>query len=398
MSNTYRSGHGSDQSLTEAILVRRPKRYGRKIFLAFLVLALLLSVAVLARVLTMRFPVFSQQSKVSGDWVTLRGVFNVRIAPEENADNTLSNIFNAGMDFAVISSDGDVDLHDLAANAPLATIPSQELNTPRGCFVTMGMKRKIQAHETEAGDTFSRLRKAGGWSVIVRAFGGEDRWKAWDELVPDAFEFLNAAQSSDSIGTPGLIARFAGSLLGSPVGLDFLGVRPKAALAHWDDYLRKGRVFGLCGIDSSSSHKSPLTFVLVKDGLGPYGANEVQNAIFAGHFYCAIPIYGDCSGFRFMARPLGGGTTSGIMGDRVKLGTGLELWAGLNLRHDTKSMTSFVLYHDGQEILRKAGGRLSYQAKSPGVYRVEVVVKSSGLLFSDEDRVFIYSNPIFVEE
>ena len=389
-----RPGASSDPSLTEEIIVRRPKRYGRKIIFLFLVLIIVLSLAVVARVLLMRFPLFTTHARVSDGWTTLRGVFNVTVGQDQVAGNILSDVFKSGMDFAVISSAGGDDLNDAASNAPLATIPSQDVISRRGHFITMGMKRKIMPDEAEAGDTFGRLRKAGGWSVIVRALGGPDRWKAWDAMVPDGFEFLSSSQCSESVGAPEFIVKIAGSVLGSPAGLDFLGVRPKAALAHWDDYLRKARVFGFCGIDSCDNYKGPLTFVLVKDGLGPYGANEVQDALYAGHFYCAVPIYGDCSAFRFLARRADGGGVMGMMGDRVKLEQGMELWATLSLKVPG---VFFVLYRDGREIHREKGYSLAYKVTNSGVYRVEVGIETTGLLFSDQDRVFVYSNPIFVE-
>ncbi len=397
MSISDQFGSNSDPSLAEPIVVRRKKKYGRKILIFILLLLPVLSASILLRLMTMKYPIFSQRAKVSDGWTTLRGVFNVSIGHDQDASSVLSGIFKEGMDFAVISNQNGVDLKDIASNAPLATIPSQDVVCSRGHFVTLGMNRHIEPNEAEAGDTFRRLRKAGGWSVIIHGVGGPDRWKAWDEMLPEGFEFLSASRYSESVGLLARIARVAGSLLSSPAGQDFLGVRPNEALARWDDYLRKGRVLGVCGIDSRGSYESPLTFVLVQDGLGPYGADEVRASLFDGHFYCAIPIYGDCSGFRFFARPSGGGSTLGIMGDRVKLGEGVELWAGLNLGRSIKSKISFALIHDGKQVARVRGNSIAYEVKSAGAYRVEVSVSTSGIIFSDENRVFIYSNPIFIE-
>ena len=95
--------------------------------------------------------------------------------------------------------------------------------------------------------------------------------------------------------------------------------------------------------------------------------------------------------------PAAGGVVLGNMGDTVDLGRGVELVADLNLASTPDNLV-LVLYQDGVEVLRARGSRLSYRTERPGAYRVEASVETQGLPWTRVERVFLYSNPIYVME
>lgn len=388
----------TDSSLAGPIIVRRPKRWGRKIFWSLVVLALLGCCLVVVRVALLPFPAFDARAKPPGDgWRLLRGIVNLQAEPGDVATTRqrLADAFTARMDFAVLAEAGGIDLRPQVSDAALAVLHAQDVESSRGCFLVVNAQRVLQARQADAGSPFELVRQLGGWSIIVRPLDGTRGWQAWDELRPDAFEILNASSHLGQLDAWGLATHWIGWVLGLDAAKDHLGRRPTAALAHWDDYTRRGPVMGLCGLDSADSQAGPVTYLFVRDGLGPYGPVEVETALKAGHHFCALPAFGDPSGFRFFAMPATGGVVLGNMGDKVDLGQGVELVADLNLTSAPGNLV-LVLYQDGVEILRVRGARLSYRTEAPGAYRIEALVETQGLPWTRVERTFLYSNPIYV--
>ncbi len=388
---------GFDRELAQPIRVRRPRRWGRWFVLAVAGLVLVILVASLIRVVGMRYPVVATAAEPPADrWRLLRGVVHWTVAADAEADalaGEMSRAFEAGLDFVVLAAEDAASAAEGAANAPLAVIAAQRVCDPDGCYLAAGTERL-----PAAGDplTFDRVRRLGGWTTVVQALDTERGWRAWGRLRPDAFEFLDARHQIAGLGPWGWLQRGLGGLLGSPAGLDHLGRRPVAGLAHWDDYSREGVVHGLCGVSDTGELAAPLTYLLVRDGLGPYGPADVAAALRAGHHFCALPFYGDAGGFRFLAVPGGGGEVLGVMGDRIALGDGVELVADLNLATPDQAV-ALVLYQDGVEVARRRGGQLVHRVDAPGCYRVEAETLGGTLPWGSAPRVYLYSNPIFVE-
>jgi hypothetical protein len=396
-----RGGGLADSSLAGPIFVRRRKRWGRRFFWTLFLLVLVAAGLVLLRVAVMPFPVVAQVARPPGDGLRLlKGMTHlvVESGDLDAARKRIAEAFAARLDFVVLAEPGGVALREDVQHAPLAVVHAQQVDSPRGWFLAVGADRPITAGESAAGATFERVRQAAGWSMVVRPLDHQRPWRAWDELVPDAFEFLNASSQSFDLDWQARLVHWAGMLLGTDAVDDHLGVRPKAGLARWDDYTRKGPVQGACGLDDGASgYRVPLTYVYVQDGLGPYGPGEVDRALRQGHSFCALPIFADPSGFRFLATPAGGGVVLGNMGDQVALGQGVDLIANLHYASEPEHL-ELVLYQDGVEVRRSQGSRLVHRTNTPGTFRVEASVQTRGLWLQQTERVFLYSNPIFVVE
>jgi hypothetical protein len=116
-------------------------------------------------------------------------------------------------------------------------------------------------------------------------------------------------------------------------------------------------------------------------------AREVsENALFEaldqGRAYVAFDWMRDPSGFRYSAR-VGGRTVE--MGEDCRAADHPVLTVRPGRTGEIR------LLRNGQEVRREEGAGLRYEAREPGVYRVEV-----WLALGAEQRPWIYSNPVYV--
>ncbi len=113
-----------------------------------------------------------------------------------------------------------------------------------------------------------------------------------------------------------------------------------------------------------------------------------RQALKAGHAYVSHDWMCDPTGFLFAAK-LGkdraGEMPKAIMGDEIPLANGLTLVAEFPAPCDIR------VIKNGEEIRSKRGRSLEMKADGPGVYRVE-----GWLTVDSEERLWIYSNPIYV--
>jgi hypothetical protein len=109
----------------------------------------------------------------------------------------------------------------------------------------------------------------------------------------------------------------------------------------------------------------------------------VREALKRGHAYVAHDWLCDSTGFAFVAR--NGGKSNAGMGDEVKLGGALMLSAATPVKCTMK------LIRNGEALQTANTNRLDFEAKTPGVYRIEAWLEVDG-----EQRPWIYSNPIYV--
>ncbi|HUU01186.1 MAG TPA: hypothetical protein VM425_07105 [Myxococcota bacterium] len=372
--------HANSGILDEPIKVKKRRRVRHPWLWLFFAMALLVGL-VLVRVALISFPAFSQAALRVGDGLqVLRGAYHLRVTDESDSDKTAAAIdaaFRSGMDFVVLVDSNIERAGKQATHAPLSVVVAQEISTPMGTLAAI------------------RPREAGAWSVIEHPAGGDDGWKDWDTIGYQAMEFYNVDDQLAMMHFWDRLGHWAGDLLGTPYAWVYLGLRPTAGLARWDYVNRRARITGLCGLGTASADESLFramaTYLLVGEGLGPYGPPEVERALEAGHHYCALSAFGDFSGFRFVAKG------AGSMGDRVSLAPGLRLDFDLHLPEDPGNLTLY-LYQDGHLLFSAHGTRGAYDVHSPGAYRVEVGTRFPNLPWGDSERRVLFSNPIFIVE
>ncbi|HEY6804269.1 MAG TPA: hypothetical protein VI306_11855 [Pyrinomonadaceae bacterium] len=185
--------------------------------------------------------------------------------------------------------------------------------------------------------------------------------------------------------------------------------RPTAALQKWDSLLATRRVVATAGTDAHSNIGVSLndasgkqlygikvdpyqtSFALVKmHVLLPRDKNlDAQNlldAIRAGHCYIGFDVFGDVSNFRFTAT---NGSMTAIQGDEITLtdNTSLKVWLTAPRR--------VVIFRNGATFFDEAGVQMKeVKITERGVYRVEIYNPGLGKPFSEQP--LIISNPIYV--
>ena len=110
----------------------------------------------------------------------------------------------------------------------------------------------------------------------------------------------------------------------------------------------------------------------------------IRSALRSGHAYVSHDWMCDPTGFRFQLSGADGGA---IMGDAMLFAEDSELTAEFPV--DCK----IRLIRNGKEIWNGSGNEMRHAVSEAGVYRVEGWLHVDG-----EDRVWIYSNPIYVRQ
>lgn len=118
----------------------------------------------------------------------------------------------------------------------------------------------------------------------------------------------------------------------------------------------------------------------------PLARENLIDALKRGRCFVGLDILGDAKGFLFTAE---NGAESRIMGDEIKLASGVRLRAAAPLAG------RFIVFKNGEKIF-EAGGttEIVFEAKEAGAYRVEVYLDRLAGAF--DKMPWIVSNPIYV--
>jgi len=179
------------------------------------------------------------------------------------------------------------------------------------------------------------------------------------------------------------------------------GPRP-VTLSRWDKLNQTKKVVGFGELDNHASATKVLgmnfvtfsfkrafnfitTHILTNEKLSGEALkdkNAILQAFLAGRAYFALEYFCKARGFAFFAEQ---GDKIYQMGDEFKLGGGAFLKVSLPAKALVRVIRDGSLTHEEKTC------RLSRQISEPGIYRVEVYLKSFGKL-----RPWIFSNHIFV--
>ena len=185
--------------------------------------------------------------------------------------------------------------------------------------------------------------------------------------------------------------------------------RPTVSLGKWDLGLAKRRLTATAGNDAHSN-----IGVSVSDGSGktilglkldpyetsfrlvrmhvlipraqPFDSESLIRSIKDGHCFIGFDLFGDSTGFTFIAQ---NASETKTQGDEI------ALQADTQLAVSTPVSSRVVVYKDGKNFLDEAG--MTYKAfpiAERGVYRVEVYLPQLGSPAGDQP--WIISNPIYV--
>lgn len=240
-----------------------------------------------------------------------------------------------------------------------------------------------------------------------------EEFRGWETIFFDGIEVYNVYTNSRQINAPIMFFDALWCYRSYP-DLLFANFyrRPDASLQRWDQFIanRGRRIVAFAGNDAHSNVGLSLvdgsgktlaglkldpyerSFRLVRQHvLLPRGEELTREALLAalgaGHSFIAFDLFGDSSGFSFVA---GNGSDYKIQGDEIQLGQGLTL--SINIPIPSR----IVLLRDGKAVLDETGVQTKdYQVKEKGCYRVEVYLPQLSKPIGDQP--WIISNPIYVK-
>ena len=219
----------------------------------------------------------------------------------------------------------------------------------------------------------------------VRGFTGLEIWNymsSWKGTATSVYQMLRSAFKPE----------------------DFVIGPDAETLALWDRLLERGdRVTGIGNSDAHGTrfHVGPLehrlfpydflfncvnTHLLTPLPLAGILTEDralLFNALRDGHTFIGYDIPGDTRGFRYTAQ---GEASRVIMGDQIRLGSGVTLQAVLPAKGDIR-----IIRHGEIVAESERTEAIIYTVREPGAYRVEVWRPYQG-----KDRCWILSNPIYV--
>ena len=172
---------------------------------------------------------------------------------------------------------------------------------------------------------------------------------------------------------------------------------PAESLAHWDDFLQRGKIWGFEASDAHGGFrvgswlamKVPSyadTFSFVGMGISRRYEADPEAAVRRGDFFNCIRGAGEPERFEFSAHhglqdfPSGGDAP---VNSSLHVAVQMMSWA-----------VRVVLKKDGVAVREIVGDHLDLEDAAAGVYRVEVFLVGHPLLRPDVP--WILSNPIFV--
>lgn len=320
----------------------------------------------------------------------------------------------AGLDFVAITDHNRWGAPASFYEQNVLMLLGEEARVPAGHMLVLGgedpaLRQERRATSEAAGTPPARSVPEGlGLRIAAHPEGPSTPWRAWEEGELDALEIWNW---DTDLRNDGLL-EWPAALLTLPwkPTAAFLRLvdRPDATLARWDSLLASGRVLtGVCALDAHANVElGPLRlafpayedlFSLARQHVllpeAPPGnpredAALVIRALREGRSYCAIDAVADGSGLTVEGH---NGTTTVGLGGMLPLGEHTTISA--DFPRDPSS-AEFVLYHNGAEVERVRGPRFTSQPlRSPGAYRLEVVVHRRGRVLP-----WIFTNPIWVSD
>jgi hypothetical protein len=262
------------------------------------------------------------------------------------------------------------------------------------------------------------VNEHGGLPLVSLPFDVKHPWLDWDVRGYSGLEVINLSTiARRHINVPSLLwllPRYRRH--GVLDVLRTLVTRPDRELALWDALTRDGRAMvGICALDAhalmkigkekypipsyADSFRAATTHVLIPPDRAAAGDDlrcALYEALRAGRCYMAYECLGDPKGFTFRAT---GGDREAVMGERIALGSGVGLSAGIAAGAGNASRVLLRLLRGGEVVAAARGGRLRYTATRPGVYRVESYLYRTqiGPVLVGA-RPWVFTNPIYIDD
>jgi hypothetical protein len=277
-------------------------------------------------------------------------------------------------------------------------VGGSEASLPDGHLTFFGAQEapgfRLSSFPPEAMDD---ARGWGGFPVLAYPDDPDYGWRYWDsDLRPGGIEVLNLFTCLRGASWRERLQLAMYYPFSHYYFLKSIAV-PAESLAHWDDFLRRERIWGFEASDAHGgfrvgswfSMRMPSyadTFSFVGMGISRRYESDPEAAVRSGDFFNCVRGAGEPERFEFLAHD---GWRDFPSGSDAPLSSSLhvEVRAG-------KQAVRMVLKKDGAVVRDVAGDHLDLEDAGAGVYRVEVFLTAHPLLKAEVP--WILSNPIFV--
>lgn len=303
----------------------------------------------------------------------------------------------AGLNFIILTDHGSPNRESYASQGwkhGVLMLAGSELSVSRGHLVGLDFKLLSSNFSQNAEEAVYGIMAADGFSVIAHPYS-KVQWSWGENVGYSGIEIVNAnfMLKEDLLFSvpylPALLIKPSYALLKI---LD----SPQRELRKWDELSKISAIYGYFSTDAHLLYRPALDFLRVHVILdSPLSSDfdvargQVFEALRSGRFYNSIHAAAQAEGFRFWGEkgkiviPMGGTTLfeSGLI---------------LHVQAPFPFAKEIHLIQDGKSIFRSTEENISFEAKQPGVYRVEVYLREKSPL--GKEIPWIVSNPIFLRE
>lgn len=303
----------------------------------------------------------------------------------------------ASLDFIILTDHGRPNfrsLHSQGWKEGVLVLVGSELSVNRGHLVGLGFETPPWHFSRIAENAVYEIKEKKGFSIIAHPYSRVP-W-SWGKFIEySGIEVMN--------GHAMLIKGFYSSFPFFPALLvkpEYTLLRildsPQRNLRKWDELNTIHPIYGYFSTDAHLLY-GPLfnlfrLHVILEKPLSEdfkIARDQVHHALSEGRFYNAIHAAAKAKGFRFMGEK---------KGEMIPMGHTILLDSPVTLH--IKTPFSFAiethLIHNGKIIFQSIEKSISYEADSPGTYRVEVYLKEKSPM--NKSVPWIISNPIFLRK
>jgi len=352
----------------------------------------------------------------TGGAPTARGAYHVH-SDRSDGSGTVDAIADAarraGLQFVIITDHGD------GTRAPeppryqhgVLVIDAVELNTNGGHLVALDLPAAPYPLAGSATDVLEDVHRLGGFGIAAHPDSPRPSlgWSAWDAPV-DGVEWLNADSTWRDDSQAALARAVLGYAVRGPGALALLLDRPGDLLARWDALGAERSVPALAAADAharvGADDPTPSSLHL------PFPSYESVFRTFSNHLVLDAALTGDAAAdaatvlaavkqgrvftvVEALASPGEITFTADAEGRVAHMGETMGLSAGVVLRSQVAGPpgTRLRLLRNGAVIQETAASALEWNARDPGVYRIEAHVAGAP---GTPPVPWILTNPIYV--
>jgi hypothetical protein len=330
----------------------------------------------------------------------IQGIYHIhtRFSDGRKSPDEIARLASkAGLNFIILTDHGSPNRESYPSQGwkhGVLILAGSELSVSRGHLVGLDFKLLSSNFSQNAEEAVFGIMAAGGFSVIAHPYS-KVQWSWGENVGYSGIEIINAnfmLKESLFLSIPYLPAL----LIKPSYTLLKILDSPQRELRKWDELNKISQIYGYFSTDAHLLYRPALDFLRVHVILdSPLSSNfdvargQVFEALRSGRFYNAIHAAAQAAGFRFWGErgkeviPMGGTTL-------------FESGLTLHVQAPFPFAKEIHLIQDGKSIFRSTEENISFEAKQPGVYRVEVYLREKSPL--GKEIPWIVSNPIFLRE